>query len=88
MLLYKKDRVIILEKVIPGYSLDYLKSQEERINIYIYGDILNNILIADIPNNKFRPYEEIIKEKIDYVYSNIHKCSNILYIIYYILFIE
>lgn len=75
----KKDRVIILEKITPGYSLYYLKNQEERINIY--STILNNILISDIPDNKFRSYEEIIKEKINYVYSNNQECRNILYII-------
>lgn len=75
----KEDRVMLLEKINPGYDLSCLKSQQERVNVFC--KILNNIMVPSVSNTSFRTYEEIIEEKIETVYSDKQDYSNILYMI-------
>lgn len=75
----KKDRVTLLEKVSPGYQLNHLKNQEERITVFCA--ILNNIITSNVFSSEFRTYEEIIKEKIDDVYRDRQRYDKIIYMI-------
>lgn len=74
-----EDRVMIMEKIYPGYQLNNLKNQEERISVFC--KILNNITIEEISKNTFQSYEESLKEKIEFVYNNKQKYSNILHMV-------
>ena len=71
------DRVMLLEKVNPGYNLMNIKNQQERINIFC--TMLNNIIVNNTSNNEFKFYENIIKEKIEYVNNNKQDYTNILH---------
>ena len=71
--------VMIIEKIYPGYQLNNLKNQEERIIVFC--KILNNITIEDIPKSTFQSYEESLKEKIEFVYNDKQKYSNILHMV-------
>lgn len=75
----KEDRVMLLEKINPGYDLSCLKNQQERVNVFC--EVLNNIMVPSVSNTSFRTYEEIIEEKIETVYSDKQDYSNILYMI-------
>lgn len=74
-----KDRVMILENIYPGYQLNHIKNQEERINIFC--DMLNNIVTDDISKSTFPSYEKKLKETIKLVNNNKQKYSNILYML-------
>lgn len=74
-----EDRVMLLERIKPGYQLRNLENQEERIHIFC--DILNNITTNNIPKNNFKTHEEEINEKIEKVCNNKEKYSSILYML-------
>lgn len=74
-----EDRVIVLEKIKPGYQLSNLENQEERIHIFC--DILNNITTDNIPRNDFKSHKEEINQKIEEVCNNKEKYSGILYML-------
>lgn len=73
------DRIMILEKISPGYSLDYLESQEERIKIF--SNIYHSIKTIDTDNKLFRSYEEILNEKIKIVRNDKLRYKDILYML-------
>lgn len=75
----KEDRVMLLEKINPGYDLSYLKNQQERVNVFC--EVLNNIMVPNVTNTSFRTYEEIIEDKIETVYGDKQYYSDILYMI-------
>ena len=62
------DRVMLLERLYPGYSLSNLDNQEERIQIFC--NILNSITINVDEKNSFRRYEDRINDDIKEVYQN------------------
>lgn len=74
-----EDRVIVLERIKPGYQLNDLKRQEERISIFC--NILNNITNDNIPKNNFKYHEEEVKERIDIACNNKKKYYKILYMV-------
>ena len=74
-----EDRVMLLERISPGYDLMNLKNQKERISIFC--NILNNIIVKDTSNNKFRLYDDIVKENIKFVNDNKYKFTNILHML-------
>ena len=74
-----KDRVLILERVLPGYSLDNVKEQKDRIKIFC--DIFNNYSIPDNNENKFPTYEAKLKEILKYDDNNKNKYNDIIKII-------
>lgn len=75
----KEDRVIIMEKISPGYQIVDLQNREEKIKIF--SNIVNNLINQNISKNKFKLYEDILKEKIQLVSMNKQKYNSILYMI-------
>lgn len=64
-----EDRVMILEKLMPGYPLSHVKDREERVKIF--SNIANHLLIeADDKAKDFLTFDELFKEEIEYVYQN------------------
>ncbi len=63
-----KDRVLILERIVPGYSLDNVKKQNDRIKIFC--EVLKNYSIPDNNKNEFPTYEKKLKNTLKYFYSN------------------
>ena len=74
-----KDRVLILERILPGYSLDNVKEQKDRIKIFC--NIFNNYSIPDNNKNEFPTYEEKLKKMLKYVDNNKNEYNDIIYII-------
>lgn len=73
------DKVQVLERIFPGYSLNNLESMKERI--HIFSDLSNKLLIPVNQNETFQTFEEIITEKINYAYENKSIFSDILWMI-------
>lgn len=73
------DRVMILEKIFPGYTLNNLANIEERIKTF--SDIANNLLIVDNGNQKFPTFEELFIENIEYAHKNKKDYSDMIYMI-------
>lgn len=64
-----EDRVMILEKLTPGYSLSHLKDREERVKIF--SKIANHLLVEVNDKTKdFPTFDELFQEEIEYVYEN------------------
>ncbi len=64
-----EDRVMILEKLTPGYSLSHLKDREERVKIF--SKIANHLLVEVNDKTKdFPTFDELFQEEIKYVYEN------------------
>ena len=63
-----KDRVLILERIVPGYSLNNVKEQNDRIKIFC--KVLKNYSIPDNNKKEFPSYEEKLKNTLEYFYSN------------------
>ena len=72
----KKDKILILEKIEPGYDLGKIYSMKSRIEIFC--KLLNNITTKKIPKNKFNTYDNLIKNRIKLVSENQEKYKNIL----------
>lgn len=70
-----EDRVMILEKISPGYSLKNLNNLEERIKIF--SDISNHLLIPANSTKNFPTFDDLIKERMEYVYQNKSSFSDI-----------
>lgn len=73
------DRIMILEKVSPGYSLKNLENQEERIAIF--SNIYNTIITSNVSSKLFPSYEEIFKKRRNLVYNDRKTYSDILYML-------
>ena len=77
-----EDKVIILERIFPGYNLSALENFEDRLKIFI--DIANNLLIPieSVKEEKqFLSFHDIFKSKIEYAYQNKSQYLDILYMI-------
>lgn len=58
-----EDRVMILEKVLPGYTLERINNIDDRIEVFV--NLLNEISNKATNNlEKFPTYEDKLKEKI------------------------
>jgi len=77
-----EDKVLILERIFPGYNLSILENFEEKTKVFI--DISNNLLIP-IENVKdkeqFLTFHDIFKSKIEYAYQNKSQYLDILWMI-------
>lgn len=62
------DRVMILERISPSYSLDHLGNLEERVKVF--SNISKHLLILANGKEEFPTFEEIFTEKIEYAYKN------------------
>lgn len=77
-----KDKVMILEKIYPGYNLNIVENLEERTEIFV--DISNNLLIPiETVKNKeqFLTFHDIFKNEIEYAHKNKSKYADILWMI-------
>lgn len=75
-----KDRVLILERILPGYSLDNVKTLEDRVKIFC--NILDEYTLPDNKKDQFPTHEEKVDELLEYVYKNKSEYEDILYLIY------
>lgn len=77
-----EDKVLILERIFPGYNLSTLENFEEKTKVFI--DISNNLLIP-IENVKdkeqFLTFHDIFKNNIQYAYQNKSQYLDILWMI-------
>lgn len=71
-----EDKVMILEKISPGYSLVKLNTLEERIKIF--SEISNYLLISANHTESFPTFDDLIKERMEYVYENKSTFTEIL----------
>lgn len=69
------DKVLILERIIPGYSLDNVENKSERVKLFC--DVLNKYSILNDGKNKFPTYEEKLKDLLKYVSDNKSKYIDI-----------
>ncbi len=74
-----RDRVMILEKVSPGYGLNEIKDNADRIMIFC--NIFDNIKTPISSNNSFKTLESEIRAKINLVYDSKGDYSNILFMV-------
>lgn len=63
-----EDKVMVLEKLTPGYPLSDINNQNERINIFCY--IMNNITNDLIPKKEFKMLDDILKERFNLALNN------------------
>lgn len=73
------DRVMIQERLIPGYPLQNLKDRKERVKIFC--NIVNHLIIVNNNEKCFQTYEDSIKENIEYAYNNKQMYDDIIWMI-------
>lgn len=73
------DRVMILEKINPGYYLSENEDSKERIRIFC--DILNNLVTEDMPQDGFKFYDDEFMGRIELVKNNKEQYKDILYML-------
>lgn len=71
------DRVMILERLSPGYSLRHLENLEERIKVF--SDLSNHLFIPINGTENFLTFEEIFEKRMQYLSENKHLFSDILW---------
>lgn len=71
------DRVMILERLSPGYSLNHLESLEERIKIF--SDLSNHLFIPATGTENFLTFAEIFENRMQYLSENKSLFSDILW---------
>lgn len=74
-----EDRVMLLEKVNPGYNLSCLNNIEERVKVF--SNIAKNLLVQPSKEDKFTTFEEKLKEDFEYAHNNKQAYSNIMELI-------
>lgn len=77
-----EDRVIILDRISPGYDLTILDNFEDRLKIFT--NIANNLLIPveNINDKKqFSTFYDRFKSKIEYAYQNKSNYSDIFWML-------
>lgn len=74
-----EDKVLILEKINPGYPLSEIEEQNERINIFC--DMLNSIVTDNIHKEGFKSYDEEFMERITMVENNKEQYKDVLYML-------
>ena len=78
------DRIMLLEKINPGYSLDKIKSMDERILVFkdILADICDNTpsFVNQFPHLESKLYEKVqANNKYEEVISNLLKIAQDIY---------
>lgn len=71
-----EDRIIVLQRIIPGESLSTLKDRNERIKIFC--DIFYDLNIESESNSNLKSFDDILKEKISFVIEDKEKYSDII----------
>lgn len=63
-----EDRVMLQERLLPGYSLNNLNSREKRVEIFC--NITNALISSSNDIKSFLTHENLFKEKIKYAHNN------------------
>lgn len=71
-----KDRIMILERIKPGYCLNTLENREKRIKVFC--DIVNNFTTSNLYLKNFKTYDNMLIEKINDAKHNINIDSDII----------
>lgn len=74
-----EDRFMLLERLLPGYSLDTLNNTEEKIKIF--SNISNHLLISPSIKGNFPTFEESFIQTIQYANQNPNSFSEISWMI-------
>lgn len=64
----KEDRVMLLEKLMPGYPLSKVDNQNERIDIFCY--IMNGIVNDSLSIKGFKTLDDTFKERFNYALNH------------------
>lgn len=70
-----EDRIMILERILPGYPLNELEDRGERIKIFCQ---IANQLLLEPKQEEFPTFEGDLKEAIEEVYQNTQHYSNMI----------
>lgn len=71
-----QDRIILLERIKPGYCLNTLENRKERIKVFC--DIVNNFTTSNLYFKNFKTYDNMLTEKINDAKYNININSDII----------
>jgi len=71
------ERIMILERLSPGYSLRHLENLEDRIKVF--SDLSNHLFIPANGTENFLTFEEIFEKRMQYLSENKHLFSDILW---------
>lgn len=74
-----EDKVMLLERLSPGYSLKNLSGLEERIKIF--AETSNHLLIPADHTENFPTFDDLVKKRIEYAYENKSTFAQILQMI-------
>ncbi len=73
------DKVQLLEKISPGYSLKNLDNLEERVKIF--SELANSLLIQATGKESFETFENILNKRFHYAFENKILFTDILWMI-------
>lgn len=74
-----KDRIMVQERLMPGYSLDNLDNKTERVKIF--SNLANSLLLKNNGEEIFLTYKELFKDTTKYAYDNKEIFSDIIWMI-------
>lgn len=74
-----RDRIMVQERLLPGYSLDNLNNKTKRVKIF--SNIANSLLLKNDGEDNFLTYSELFKDTIKYAYDNKETFSDMMWMI-------
>lgn len=74
-----EDNIMILEKICPGYSLDYLENLEERIKVFC--NLSNHLLIPANNTETFLTFDKVFTEYLEFAKESYPLFKDILWMI-------
>ncbi len=74
-----EDNIMILEKIRPGYSLDYLENLEERIKVFC--NLSNHLLIPTNNTETFLTFDKVFTEYLEFAKESYPLFKDILWMI-------
>ena len=74
-----EDNIMILEKIRPGYSLDYLENLEERIKVFC--NLSNHLLIPANNTETFLTFDKVFTEYLEFAKESYPLFKDILWMI-------
>ncbi len=74
-----EDNIMILEKICPGYSLDYLENLEERIKVFC--NLSNHLFIPANNTETFLTFDKVFTEYLEFAKESYPLFKDILWMI-------
>lgn len=74
-----ENNIMILEKICPGYSLDYLENLEERIKVFC--NLSNHLLIPANNTETFLTFDKVFTEYLEFAKESYPLFKDILWMI-------